>query len=880
MRKLPFKIIAFICFIYANALTAQYKYGFQNPDLPTNERVTNLISQLTLEEKISQLMSDAPAIERLGIPKYNWWNEALHGVARAGYATVFPQSITMAGTWNTTLMYDVATVISDEARAKHHEYKRKGQHDIYQGLTIWSPNINIFRDPRWGRGHETYGEDPYLTGQMGLQFVKGLQGEGNKYLKTVATAKHFAVHSGPESLRHEFDVNVSQRDLWETYLPAFRTLVEEGQVYSIMTAYNRVRGEAASSSTLLFDILRNKWNFQGYVVSDCGAIADIYKDHKIKKTAAEASALALQEGCDLNCGSTYKELKTAVSEGLITEDKIDLALSRLFLARFKLGMFDEDSIVPFAQIPFTVNDNAAHSQLARKASQESIILLKNDKKTLPLSKDLKKIAVIGPNANNVQSLLGNYNGNPSHPITVLKGIQNKLEPQAEVVYEEGSPLADGLPTMETIPSIYLQTADGKQGLTAEYFNNLEWNGKPLYTQIDDQIDFNWDSNTPDPKLEMGNYSVKWSGFLIAPETGDFYFSNWAKPFQEFTIEEIVKEGGKYSHHAKINPKKITLEKGKKYRFEVKYKNYFGDATAKMLWSVPKSNQLDKAVALAKASDVVVLALGLNDRLEGEEMGIKLKGFDGGDRTSLDLPESQVELMKAIVATGKPVVLVLLNGSALSVNYASKNVHAIISAGYPGQEGGNAIADVLFGDYNPAGRLPVTYYQSVDQLPDFQNYAMEGRTYRYFKDEPLYPFGFGLSYTQFEYSDLEVSPSVAIGKNVEISVKVKNAGKMDGDEVVQVYTTDEKASTPRPIRQLVGFERISLKSGEEKVVRFSIKERQLSIINDKEQLVVEPGYFTISVGGEQPGLKGRLHAETTQTISKRFKLTGKTKKFDF
>jgi beta-glucosidase len=880
MKNQNFKKIFFIWFISVNAVTAQYKYGFQNPNLAVNDRVKNLISQLTLEEKINQLMSEAPAIERLGIPKYNWWNEALHGVARAGHATVFPQSITLAGAWNTELMYDVATVISDEVRAKHHEYKRKGQHDIYQGLTIWSPNINIFRDPRWGRGHETYGEDPYLTGQMGLKFVKGLQGEGTRYLKTVATAKHFAVHSGPESLRHEFNVNVSQRDLWETYLPAFRTLVEEGQVYSIMTAYNRVRGEAASSSSLLFDILRNKWNFQGYVVSDCGAIADIYKDHKIKKTAAEAAALALEEGCDLNCGSTYKELNAAVAQGLISQDKIDLALSRLFLARFKLGMFDDDSIVPFAKIPFTVNDNPSHNQLARKASQESIILLKNEKNVLPLSKDLKKIAVIGPNANNVQSLLGNYNGIPSHPITVLKGIQNKVEPKVQVVYEEGSLLADGLPSMEAIPSVYLQTANGKQGLSAEYYTNLDWSGSPLYTQIDDQIDFNWDTNTPNPKLEMGNYSVRWSGYIIAPATGEFYFSNWAKPFQEFTIEEALSDGGKYKHHAKINPKKISLEKGKKYRIEVKYKNLYGDATAKMLWSIPKSKQLEDAVALANSSDVVVLALGLNDRLEGEEMGVKLTGFDGGDRTSLDLPESQIKLMKAIVETGKPMVLVLLNGSALSINYASKNVQAIISAGYPGQEGGNAIADVLFGDYNPAGRLPVTYYKSVEQLPDFKDYDMKGRTYRYFKDEPLYPFGFGLSYTQFAYSDLKLPSALATGNSVEVSVKVKNTGGKEGDEVVQLYINDEKASTPRPIRQLVGFKRVSLKSGEEKEVHFTINERQFSLINKKDKLVVEPGWFKVSVGGEQPGFEGRLHAQTTETISERFKLTGKTKKLDF
>ncbi|MBK0370199.1 glycoside hydrolase family 3 C-terminal domain-containing protein [Flavobacterium agrisoli] len=875
-----FKKISWVCLLTVNLLSAQYVHKFQNPNLPQEERVKSLIAELTIDEKIAQLMSDAPAIERLGIPKYDWWNEAIHGVARSGYATVFPQSITMAGSWNENLMFDVANAISDEVRAKHHEYKRNGQHDIYQGLTIWSPNINIFRDPRWGRGHETYGEDPFLTAQMGLQFVKGLQGNDAKYLKAVATAKHYAVHSGPEPLRHEFNVNVSQRDLWETYLPAFRTVVQEGKVYSIMTAYNRVRGEAASASPLLFDILRDKWKFDGYVVSDCGAIADIYKDHKIKKTAAEAAALALEEGCDLNCGSTYKELKAAISEGIITEDKIDLALTRLYLARFKLGMFDEDSIVPFAQIPFSVNTNEAHNYLARKASQESIILLKNEKNVLPLSKGLKKIAVIGPNANNVQSLLGNYNGNPKNPITVLSGIQNKVSPKVEVVYEEGCPLAEGLPTMEVIPSVYFETANGKQGLKAEYFDNTKWEGQPLFTQTDDQVNFNWDVNTPHPKLKMGNYSVRWSGFLVAPETGDFYFSNWAKPFQEFTIGENEKEGGKFKHHPKVNAEKIHLEKGKKYPVEVKYKNNFGDATAQLLWSTPKSNQLEKAVALAKSSDVIILALGLNDRLEGEEMGVKLEGFEGGDRTSLDLPKTQENLLKEMIATQKPVIVVLLNGSALSINYAADNAAAIVAAGYPGQQGGNAIADVLFGDYNPGGRLPVTYYKSVNQLPAFENYDMKGRTYRYFTQEPLYPFGFGLSYTSFEYSDLKLPNKINTSDNIKFQVKVKNSGKTDGDEVVQVYVTDEKASTPRPIRQLVGFKRIFLKAGETKEIEFEITNRQLALINKKEMLVVEPGWFTISVGGEQPKFKGRLDAASTQTTSSRFQMIGKIQKIAF
>ncbi|HMR17584.1 MAG TPA: glycoside hydrolase family 3 N-terminal domain-containing protein, partial [Mariniflexile sp.] len=422
------RFLLFFLFAFA-IINAQNVFLFKNSELSPEARVNDLISRLTIQEKIEQLMSDAPAIDRLDIPKYNWWNEALHGVARSGYATVFPQSITIAASWNTDLLYQVASVISDEARAKHHEYLKRGQHDIYQGLTLWSPNINIARDPRWGRGHETYGEDPFLTSQLGLQFVKGLQGNDPTYLKTVATAKHFAVHSGPEYLRHEFNASISKQDLWETYLPAFRTLVKEGKVYSVMTAYNRVNGKAASASNELYDILRNKWGFDGYVVSDCGAIADIWKTHKLTSNAPSASALALKTGCDLNCGSSYQFLNEAIKEGLITENDLNIAIKRLFLARIKLGMFDNPEKVPYAKIPFSVNDNSSHSHLARKAAQESMVLLKNENNLLPLSKDIKTIAVIGPNADNIQSLWGNYSGIPNNPVTILQGIKNKLSPK-------------------------------------------------------------------------------------------------------------------------------------------------------------------------------------------------------------------------------------------------------------------------------------------------------------------------------------------------------------------------------------------------------------------------------------------------------------------
>lgn len=869
MRR-PTTILLFL--LMSVQVWAQFQYPFQNPNLNREDRLNDLISRMTVQEKISQLMSDAPAIERLGIPKYDWWNESLHGVARAGYATVFPQSITIAGSWNTDLIYSVASVISDEARAKHHEYLRKGQHDIYQGLTMWSPNINIFRDPRWGRGHETYGEDPYLTGQLGLQFVKGLQGNDTTYLKVVATAKHFAVHSGPEPLRHEFDVNPSERDLWETYLPAFRTLVKDGQVQSVMTAYNRFRGQAASASDYLFDVLRNQWKFDGYVVSDCGAIKDIWAHHKLTSNEATASALALTEGCDLNCGSTFEFLNQALQENIITEKDIDIALKRVFRARFQLGMFDPEDLVPYAQIPFSVNNNNAHAALARKAAQESIILLKNEKEMLPLSKSIKSVAVIGPNANNIQSLLGNYSGEPSHPVTVFQGLKNKLHPEVQVTYQEGSTLAKGLPTMQVVPSVYFETEAGKQGLTAAYYNNTNWEGEPLLIRTDDNINFNWDVNTPDPRLKMGEYSVAWSGFIKVPKTGVYAFSDWAKPFMEYAIASEIEGGGKNKHHPRLRAKELYLEQGKRYKIEVKYSNLYGNAIANFCWSTPEENQLEKAVQLAKASDVTVLVLGLNERLEGEEMSVNVEGFSRGDRTSLDLPKAQQDLVKAIVATGKPVVLVLLNGSALSINWANEHIPAIISAGYPGQEGGNAIADVLFGDYNPAGRLPVTYYKSVDQLPDFEDYNMANRTYRYFKDEPLYAFGHGLSYTRFKYHNLVMPEKVSMNMPISVSVDVTNSGDYDGDEVVQLYLKDERATTPRPIVQLEGFQRIHLKKGETKTVAFTIQPEQLAIINRKGNLVIEPGAFTVYVGGQQPNMKDNKNLfNTVQVTGKVFQI---------
>ncbi len=879
MKKYIFTKLFLALSLIINCQNPPGAYPFQNPSLPIGERVNDLVSRMTLQEKADQLLYTAPAIPRLGIPEYNWWNEALHGVARAGYATVFPQSITIANTWDEGLMYNVANAISDEARAKYHEFQRRGHRGIYQGLTFWSPNINIFRDPRWGRGHETYGEDPYLTGRLGMQFVKGMQGDDPKYLKTVATAKHYAVHSGPESTRHSFNALVSEVDLRETYLPAFRTLIVDGGVWSVMGAYNQFRGFPCTANPILYGILRNEWGFKGYIVSDCWAVSDYWQFQNYTKDAAEAAALAVKTGTDLECGVDYKHLMTAIDRGLLTEADIDTAVKRVFTARFMLGMFDPEQMVPYASIPYFVNCSDYNNGLARNAAQKSIVLLKNQDNILPLKKSIKTIAVIGPNADNFESLIGNYNGIPKDPVTVLRGVKMKVLPDTKVVYAEGSDLADGIHNLTIIPSRYLQTEDGRQGAKGEYFNNRDMKGEPLFTRTDDNINFYWENLSPRNDMPDDDFGVKWTTYLVPPESGTYHIGGWGSSGYEILLDgkSFIKYRGE--HHAFHTERAAELTAGQKYRIEVLYRNYSGDADMKLLWAKPREKMLEQAVQSASAADAVVLVLGLSQRLEGEEMPIKIEGFSGGDRTNLNLPVVQEELLDAITATGKPVIVILANGGALSVNKAQEKASAVILAGYGGQQGGNAVADVLFGDYNPAGRLPVTYYKSIDQIPAFENYDMQGKTYRYFTREPLYPFGFGLSYTSFSYSNLVIPQNAVAGEKVRISVTVTNSGMVEGDEVVQLYLTDEKASTPRPIRQLEGFSRITLKPGESRIVDFTLEPRQFSIINNKDKRVIEPGYFTISVGGKQPGFKGYLDPQFTQVLNGRVRLTGKEVEFD-
>ncbi|MCM0649676.1 glycoside hydrolase family 3 C-terminal domain-containing protein [Clostridium swellfunianum] len=688
--------------------------SYKNPELPIEKRVEDLLSRLTLGEKITQMLFNSPAVERLDIPQYNWWNEGLHGVARAGVATVFPQAIGLGATFDEEFMEKVAEVISDEARAKYNEHSAIGDRGIYKGLTYWSPNINIFRDPRWGRGHETYGEDPYLTSRMGIAFIKGLQGNDPKYKKLDATIKHYAVHSGPEGKRHEFNVDIDIKQMRETYLYAFRECVRETEVSAVMGAYNRVNGEpCCGSKTLLEDFLRKEWGFEGYVVSDCGAICDFHEHHKVTHNAAESSAMAVNNGCDLNCGNAYTYLKAAVASGMIPEENIDKALRRLLFAKFKLGMFDAPEIVPYSNLNYDSIDTKENRELALEAAKKSIVLLKNEKNTLPLNKDIKAIAVIGPNADSKDVLLGNYNGTPSEYSTMLQGIRNRASKNTKIIYAEGCDLT---------------------------------------------------------KKDVGSWAVD-----LIPE----------------------------------------------------------------------------AVIAAKKADAVVICLGLSPRIEGEQ-GDAFNSDASGDRIDITLPGRQEALLKAVAETGKPIILVLSNGSAIALGDTEKYSSAILEAWYPGEEGGNAVADVIFGNYNPAGRLPVTFVKSVEDLPDFEDYDMEGRTYRFMNKEPLYPFGFGLSYTKFNYSNLKLScKELNPQEDIDISFEIENVGGFDGEEVVQIYLKDLEASTTVPNHSLVALRRVALNKGEKQALSFKIKARQMAVIKEDGSCVIEPGSFAVYVGGSQP-----------------------------
>ena len=838
--------------------------AFRDPGLPIAVRVADLVGRMTLEEKVSQMKDVAPGIPRLGVPEYNWWNEALHGVARSGLATSFPQAIGLGATWDDSLIFRMATAISDEARAKYHAYLRADSHQRYQGLTFWSPNINLFRDPRWGRGQETYGEDPFLTGRLGVQFIRGLQGDDPKYLKTVATVKHFAVHSGPEPDRHTFDAVVSERDLRESYLPHFEAGIREGGAYSLMCAYNRVGGKAACGSDLLLkDILRGEWKFPGYVVSDCGAIDDIYLRHKVAPTAPAAAALAVKSGTDLDCGRVYPNLVEAVKLGLITEPEIDTSVTRLFTARFRLGMFDAPELVKWAQIPIGVLDQPSHRELARRVARESMVLLKNEHGALPLRKNLGSIAVLGPNADQWRMLLGNYNGDPADPVTPLRGIREAVGKGTRVIYARGADLADGFLVLDVVPASALAAVDLKSGLHVEFFKTRTIEGEPFFSAIDSTISANWRDGAPRSDMNPDDFGVRWTGLLRAPQTGAFRLGLVGTvKFQLWLNDSLVLRSvypthdGEFPDPRLVQSEPLQLEAGKSYRLRVEAQESYGDAQLQFVWSVPHETLEAEAVKAAQQADAVVLFLGLTARLEGEEMRVRVPGFSGGDRTSIDLPEPQERLLERITALGKPTVLVLLNGSALAVNWAQEHVGAIVEAWYPGQAAGTAIADVLFGDYNPGGRLPVTFYKSVNDLPRFDDYRMAGRTYRFFTGAPLYPFGHGLSYTRFAYSALRTSAtSLHADSTITVSVDVRNTGTVKGDEVVQLYVRHRGSAVERPKRDLRAYQRVTLEPGETRTISLPVRASSLAYWNERTHgWVVEQEPVQLEVGASSADIR--------------------------
>ena len=849
---------------------------WRDPDRSFAERAADLVSRMTLEEKAGQMMNNAPAIPRLGVPAYEWWNEALHGVARAGAATVFPQAIGLAATFDPDLMFEIATVISDEARAKHHEFAARGMRNRYQGLTFWSPNINIFRDPRWGRGQETYGEDPWLTAQMGVAFVKGLQGDDPRYRKVDATAKHFAVHSGPEADRHHFDVHPGKRDFYETYLPAFEALVREGEVAAVMGAYNRVYGESASASELLLeDILRERWEFEGYVVSDCDSIEDIWKHHKIVGTPEEASALAVLNGGDLNCGRTYEALVDAEAQGLLSEDDIDVALERLMLTRFRLGQFDPPENVRWTQIPYSVNQSPELDRLARRAAQASMVLLKNDG-LLPLSRDIGTLAVIGPTADEVMSLLGNYYGTPMAPVTILQGIRNAVGRETTVIHSRGADLVEGREEPRAAPVVeakYLRPAAGagEGGLKGEYFRGKELDGEPVMTRTDPRIAFRWDRGAPtDDLVARGElpvaqalpgdgFSARWTGELLPPVSGRYELHIGANDgFRLFLDDRLLAENWDVTSRTKNSSVDVELEAGRAYKLKLEYFEDGYDAEVRLAWRLPGARPpFEEALDAAKQADVVVFVGGLTGDVEGEEMDVNYPGFSGGDRTDLRLPSGQRRLLEALAETGKPIVLVMTAGSAMAIDWAEENLPAILMAWYPGQRGGDAVADVLFGDVNPAGRLPVTFYKETEKLPPFDDYSMDGRTYRYFRGDPLYPFGHGLSYTNFEYSALEVGRAeVAVDETLEVTLELANAGERTGDEVVQLYLRPVDVDSGRSLKELRGLKRVTLRPAERRSITFEVQpSRDLRHFDvERDRYETNPGRYEVQVGASSTDIR--------------------------
>lgn len=844
-------IIFFLSSFFANFCPQDLPY--QNKNLSFDTRADDLLKRLTVEEKISLMMDSSPSIKRLGIKKYNWWNEALHGVARAGQATVFPQPIGMAATFDENLVYRVFSAVSDEARAKHNLFAKQGSFERYQGLTMWTPTINILRDPRWGRGIETYGEDPFLTSLLGVAAVKGLQGNSkdSKYDKVHACAKHFAVHSGPEWNRHSFNAkNIKQRDLYETYLPAFEALVKDGNVQEVMCAYNRFEGEpCCGSDQLLMQILRKKWGFKGIVISDCGAIADFYKEnaHKTHKDAAKASAAAVLSGTDLECGSSYKSLVKALKDGDIQEKDIDVSVKRLLLARFRLGEMDNLEDVEWTNINPNTIASEKHAELALEAARKSITLLQNRNNILPIKSDGMTIAVMGPNANDPIMQWGNYNGTPKNTVTILDGIKNALPSNSTVIYEQGSGLIEDYLFNTAFDFCH---SNGKKGVSVKYWNNPTKSGNPVTEQ---QVDHSFALCTSGdtvfaPGVQLKDFSGEYKTVFEPKESGEASIQLYVNGKIDLKIDGNVVVSTKTGHGAKKVNHNFLVEKGKKYNIEIDFAYHSGDAQLNFDIGYQKKADYQRSVEKIKTADIIVFVGGISPSLEGEEMGVDFPGFKRGDRTNIQLPQTQNDLLNQLSKTGKPVIYINCSGSAIALGDIAEVSTAIIQAWYPGQEGGTAVADVLFGKYNPSGRLPITFYKNDEQLPDFENYDMEGRTYRYLRSQPLFVFGHGLSYSQFSYGKIKADKKkMEMGKSIELTISVTNTSTVDGSETVQLYVkkSDDKSG---PNRELRAVKNVFIKAGKTEQVSFTIGYKELKWWNEKlNEMTVQSGEYRIEIG---------------------------------
>jgi beta-glucosidase len=835
---------------------------FRDPSLPVDRRVDDLVARLTPAEKASQLVNQARAIPRLQIPEYNWWSEALHGVANNGYATVFPEPIGLAATFDVPAIKQMGIAIGEEGRVRWNQVERSGApHRIMQGLTYWSPNINIFRDPRWGRGQETYGEDPYLTAALGVAFVRGMQGDDPRYYRVSATAKHYAVHSGPEPTRHTDNIPVSLHDMEDTYLPAFRALVVDAKVESVMCAYNSVNGQpACASDFLLAERLRGAWGFKGHVVSDCDSIADIQRGHHSVGTLAEAAAVSMKLGVDNDCAeygrtvgatSDFDRYLEAMTSGLLPQTAVDASLRRLFTARVKLGLFDPPAQVSYAQIPDSALNSDANRALALKLARESMVLLKNDG-VLPIARErIKRIAVVGPLGDQVDVLLGNYHGQALKPVTVLDGLRAEF-PGADIVFEPGT---DFLRNAEPVPTSALSTPDGTPGLRGQYWSNATLAGDPALTRTDARVMF--ERNAPAALPGVAATSIRWTGFVAAPSDATYRIGVDGRNAKLWIDDKLVADNSDPQQRG-ANLVTMNFRKGERHAVRIEQVN--GRFPPRFVWNEVRTDARARAVAAAREADVVIAVVGITSALEGEEMTVNVPGFIGGDRSSLDLPKEEEDLLKAVKQTGKPLVAVLMNGSALAVNWAAANANAIIDAWYPGQEGGTAIAQTLSGTNNPSGRLPVTFYKSAAELPPFREYGMAGRTYRYFTGTPLYPFGHGLSYATFGYSPIVMAKrTLTAGDTLEVDLAVRNAGRVSGDEVVQAYLSFPDMPG-MPVRALRGFTRVSLMSGAKTQVHFALDARALSSVTPAGKRIVAPGRYRLTIGGGQPG----TGAPTVQT----------------